>query len=70
MKFEISETNIGKKCLMTDEYGYRIDVTLKDESFSWRCKNKTCKARLRTDSSISTCVQIRPDHSHDRVPLY
>ena len=52
MDFKISDTNKGKKSLIYDGFIYRIDGVLKCGDISWRCTNKKCKGRLRTDSAI------------------
>jgi hypothetical protein len=65
MDFIISETNKGKKSLLHDDYIYRIDNTLKDGFISWRCYNKTCKGRLKTDSQMTTIMTVTMDHNHD-----
>ena len=44
----------------------RVDNVLKSGDISWRCTNKKCKGRVRTDSSISTIVPVNMDHTHDR----
>ena len=51
MDFKISNTNRGKKNLLHNGYSYRTDVVLKSGDISWRCTNKKCKGRLRTDSA-------------------
>ena len=65
MDFKISETNKGKKSLIYESYVFRIDNVLKSSDISWRCTNRTCKARLRTDSAMSTIVPVNLSHSHD-----
>ena len=37
---------------------------LKSSDISWRCTNRSCKARLRSDSAIGTIIPIK-SHSHD-----
>ena len=54
MDFKISDTNKGKKSLIYDGFIYRLDGVLKCGDISWRCTNKKCKGRLRTDSAMST----------------
>ena len=54
MDFKISDTNKGKKSLIYDGFIYRIDSVLKCGDIPWRCTNKKCKGRLRTDSAMST----------------
>ena len=48
--------------MLHNGYVYRIDVVLKIGDISWRCTNKKCKGRLRTDSvnniAITTLVLI------------
>lgn len=67
MEFTISITNKGKKCLMQDGYIYRIDSTLTDGSISWRCTNKKCKGRLKTDSTMTEVIApIQCEHSHEK----
>ena len=66
MHFNISEMNKGQKSLICDGYVFRVDNVLKSGYISWRCSNKKCKGRVRTDSSISTIVPINMDHTHDR----
>jgi hypothetical protein len=61
----ISETNKGKKCLLNVGYVYRIDNTLKDEFISWRCCNKKCKGRQKTDSEMTTIIPVTMDQNHD-----
>ena len=65
MDFKISDTNRGKKSLLHNGYSYRIDVVLKSDDISWRCTNKKCKGRLRTDSASTTLVLINKEHFHD-----
>lgn len=62
MDFKISETNKGKKSLIHDSYVFRIDNVLKSSDISWRCSNRSCKARLRTDSAI---IPVNMSHNHD-----
>ena len=56
MYFKISDTNRGKKCLLHNGYSYIFDVVLKSGDISWRCINKKCKGRLRTDIHVTTCI--------------
>jgi hypothetical protein len=65
MDFIISETNKGKKRLLHDGYIFHIDNTLKDRFISWRCCNKKCKGRLKTDSQMTTIIPVTMDHNHD-----
>ena len=65
MDFRISDTNRGQKRLLHNGYSYRIDVVLKSGDISWRCTNKKCKGRLRTDSASTTLVPINMKHFHD-----
>ena len=51
---------------MQDRYIYRIDSTLTDGSISWRCTNKKCKGRLKTDSTMTEVItSIQCEHNHD-----
>ena len=59
MDFKISNTNKRKKSLIYDGFIYRIDGVLKCGDISWRCTNKKCKDRLRTDSAMSTVNAIK-----------
>ena len=59
MDFKISNTNKRKKTLIYDGFIYRIDGVLKCGDISWRCTNKKCKGRLRTDSAMSTVNAIK-----------
>ena len=59
MDFKISNTNKRKKSLIYDGFIYRIDGVLKCGDISWRCTNKKCKGRLRTDSAMSTVNAIK-----------
>jgi hypothetical protein len=63
--FIISEIIKGKKSVLHDSYIYRIDNTLKDGFISWRCCNKKCKGRLKTDSQMTTIIPVTMDHNHD-----
>ena len=65
MDFNISETNRGQKSLNCDGYFFRVDNVLKSGDISWRCTNKNCKGRVRTDSSLSTIVPINMGHMLD-----
>ena len=64
MDVKISDTNKGKKSLIYDGFIYRIDGVLKCGDISWRCTNKKCKGRLRTDSAMSTMNAINLEHTH------
>ena len=67
MDFKISETNKGKKSLIFDHgFIYRIDGVLKWGDISWRCTNKKCKGRLKTDSAMSTMNTINLEHNHEQ----
>ena len=66
MDFKISDTNKGKKSLIYDGFIYRIDGVLKCGDISWRCTNKKCKGRLRTDSAMSTMNAINLEHNHEQ----
>ena len=66
MDFKISNTNRGKKSLIYDGFIYRIDGVLKCRDISWRCTNKKCKGRLRTDSAMSTINAINLEHNHEQ----
>ena len=46
-------------------YIYRVDSTLKDGCISWRCTNKKCKGRLRTNSAQTVIVPVQPEHNHE-----
>ena len=59
MDFKISNTKKRKKSLIYDGFIYRIDGVLKCGDISWRCTNKKCKGRLRTDSAMSTVNAIK-----------
>ena len=63
MDFKISDTNKGKKSLIYDGFIYRIDGVLKCGDISWRCTNKKCKGRLRTDSAMSTMNVINLEYN-------
>ena len=65
IEFEISETNKGKTSLICDSYMFRIDSVLKSNDISWRCNNRSCKARLRTDNAMSAIIPINMAHNHD-----
>ena len=54
MEFIILETNRGKKCLLHDVYVYRPDAVLKNQDSSWKCSNKNCRARVKTNHDGST----------------
>ena len=62
MDFKISDTNKGKKSLIYD--GFLNGIGLKCGDISWRCTNKKCKGRLRTDSTMSTMNAINLEHNH------
>lgn len=66
MEFTISQTNKGKKCLMLDGYIYRVDSTLMDGYISWRCTNKKCKGRVKTDSTMTAIVPVQLEHNHGK----
>ena len=66
MDFKISDTNKGKKSLIYDGFIYRIDGVLKCGDKSWRCTNKKCKGRSRTDSVMSTMNAINLEHNHEQ----
>ena len=66
MDFKISDTNKGKKSLIYDGFIYRIDGNLKCGDISWRCTNKKCKGRLRTDSAMSTMNATNLEHNHEQ----
>ena len=65
MDFKISETNKMQQSLIYESFVFRIDNVLKSSDISWWCTNRSCKARLRTDSAISTIIPINLSHSHD-----
>ena len=66
MDFKISDTNKGKKSLIYDGFIYRIDGVLKYGDIPWRCINKKCKGRLRTDSAMSTMNAINLENNHEQ----
>lgn len=66
MDFTVSEANKGKKSLMYDGYIYRVDSVLKDGCISWRCTNKKCKGRLRTDCKVTAIAPVQLEHNHDK----
>ena len=66
MDFKVSDVNKGKKSLIYDGFIYRIDGVLKCGDISWRCTNKKCKDRLRTDSAMSTMNAINLEHNHEQ----
>ena len=65
MEFIIPETNRGKKCLLHDGYVYRLDAVLKNQDSSWKCSNKNCRARVKTNHDGSTIIPVKMDHNHD-----
>ncbi|XP_068238357.1 uncharacterized protein [Palaemon carinicauda] len=65
MEFTITETNKGKKCIIYEGYKFRVDTTLSDGSFSWRCTNGKCKARVKTDCEIGSIVPVQLQHNHE-----
>ena len=66
MNFKISDTNKGKKSLIYDGFIYRIDGVLNCGEKSWRCTNKKCKGRLRSDSAVSKMKAINLEHNHEQ----
>ena len=66
MDFKISDTNKGKKSLIYDGFIYRIDGALKCGDISWRCTNKKCKGRLRTESAMSTMNAIDLENNNEQ----
>ena len=42
-----------------------MENVLKSSDISWGCTNRSCKARLRTDSAMSTIVPVNLSHSQD-----
>lgn len=65
MEFTLSETNRGKKSLLYEQNTYRVDRITQDDCISWRCTMKTCKGRLRTNSSMTEITSLIQDHNHD-----
>ena len=64
MDFRLSDTNRGERSLLHNGYSYRIDAVLHSSDISWRCTNKKCKGRLRTDSGNGrTMVESRYHNS-------
>ena len=59
------ETNRGKRCICCDYYRYRIDHYLRDGDISWRCTQKRCKARIRTDEAVTEVLQRKNEHCHE-----
>ena len=51
---------------MHDGYKYRVDSTLVDGYISWRCTNKKCKGRLRTDSTVTAIAPVNLEHNHEK----
>lgn len=58
------ETNRGKRSISCDYYRYRIDHYLRDGDISWRCTQKRCKARIRTDEALTEVLQRKNEHCH------
>ena len=58
------ETNRGKRSISCDYYRYRIDHYLRDGDISWRCTQKRCKARIRTDEALTKVLQRKNEHCH------
>ena len=64
MKFKILETTKGKKCLCYDGFFFRFDQTLKNADLSWRCTDKKCNARIKTDDGLTTILSQKNEHNH------
>ena len=64
MDFKITETNKDEKSIIYESSVCRIDNLLKSSDISCLCTNRSCKARLRTDSAMSTIITIDLSHSH------
>ena len=54
-----------RRSKVTDYAALKPCLLLKSSDISWRCTNKSCKARLRTDSAIGTIIPINLSHSHN-----
>ncbi|XP_076448023.1 uncharacterized protein LOC143284840 isoform X3 [Babylonia areolata] len=59
------ETNHGKRSVICDRYAYRLDQYLQGGNISWRCTQKRCKARIRTNRSLTEVLQRKNEHSHE-----
>ena len=57
MEFIISETE-EKKCLLHDGYVYRLDAVLNNQDSSWKCSNKNCRARVKTNHDGCTIIPV------------
>ena len=66
MDVQVIETSKGKKAICFDGFLYRYDKTLKSEDISWRCTDKNCTSRVRTDSSMATILSHKNEHNHSQ----
>jgi len=64
MEFKILETTKGKKCLCYDGFFFRFDQTLKNADLSWKCTDKKCNARIKTDDGLTTILSQKNKHNH------
>src|SRR5204863_7718948 len=67
MDFLISKTNKGGKKLVLQNYSFYLDKSTPITNY-WKCVNfRTCKARLKTNSSNSVNTCNVPEHNHDGI---
>ena len=46
------------------DFFFRFDQTLKNADLSWRCTDKKCNARIKTDDGLTTILSQKNEHSH------
>jgi hypothetical protein len=67
MSFILSKTNRGNDKLTYKCFNYRKTGSLISGNVVWRCLNKNCSAKIKTDNPITRVTSVVGVHSHPTV---
>ena len=58
MDFKLSETNLGNKCIIFDDYNFVYQKPLKSGILNWRCAVKLCREPSNTDPECTKINEV------------
>lgn len=60
-------SNKGAKCLISENFKYRVAHTSKSGEIRWRCTNSKCSATVFTNTSENIVFKKCNEHNHEAV---
>lgn len=69
MDFELTYTNKKKQCLVLNNFKYTVRRNgLRSEYIIWRCIKKGCNAKVKTNKTIDTIIDVCKTNLHHHDP--